>query len=142
MKRVVVDASVIVKWLLPDHPEEENAGEALKVLQLIKASKLEVHQPPHWLAEAAAVIARLSSDTAVEDIEDLCEMDFEILDSREVYLKAFDLSHTLNHHVFDTLYHAVAFNLPDTVLITADERYYRKAQSLGDIVLLKDINLT
>jgi predicted nucleic acid-binding protein len=142
MKRVVVDASVIVKWLLPDREEEENAGEALQVLQLIKASRLEVHQPPHWLAEAAAVVTRLCSDTAMDDIEDLCEMDFEILDSREVYLKACDLSFTLNHHLFDTLYHAVALNLPDAVLITADERYYRKAESVGHIVLLENINLT
>ena len=139
MKRVVVDASVIVKWLLPDREEEEDVGEALQVLQLIKASRLEVHQPPHWLAEAAAVVARLSFDTAMEDIEDLCETDFEILDTLGVYLKACELSSKLNHHLFDTLYHAVALNLPDAVLITADERYYRKAESVGQIMLLENI---
>ena len=40
----------------------------------------------------------------------------------------------------DTLYHAVALNLPDAFLITADERFYHKAESLGHILLLKDIN--
>jgi predicted nucleic acid-binding protein len=142
MRRVVVDASVVVKWLLPDREGEENAGEALQILQLIKASGLSVHQPPHWMAEAAAVITRLSADTAIEDIEDLCEMDFEILDTRDVYLKACELSLKLNHHLFDTLYHAVALNLPEAILITADERYYRKAESIGQIMLLENINRT
>jgi predicted nucleic acid-binding protein len=142
MKRVVVDASVIVKWLLPDREAEANTEEALEILQLIKASRLNVRQPPHWLAEAAAVITRLSSDTAMEDIEDLYEMGFEILDTREVYLKACELSSRLNHHLFDTLYHAVALNLPEAILITADELYYRKAEPVGQIMLLKNLNRT
>jgi hypothetical protein len=42
----------------------------------------------------------------------------------------------LNHHVFDTLYHAVALSVPQTTLVTADETYYRKAQAFGAIRLL------
>jgi predicted nucleic acid-binding protein len=140
MKRAVMDASVIVKWLLPDREEEEDVGEALQVLRLVKSSRINVYQPPHWLAEAAAVVTRLSPDTAMEDIEDLCEMDFEVLNTRDVYLTACELSSKLNHHLFDTLYHAVALNLPDAILITADERYYHKAESMGHIMLLEDIN--
>jgi hypothetical protein len=44
----------------------------------------------------------------------------------------------LNHHLFDTLYHAVGLQAPNATLITADERYYRKAEPLGHIVLLED----
>jgi len=139
MKRIVVDASVIVKWLLPAHEGEENVEKALQVLQFVKASELSVHQPPHWLAEAAAVVTRLSPDTAKEDIEDLCEMDFEVIDTREMYLAACELSSKLNHHLFDTLYHAVALVLDDAILITADERYYRKAEAVGHIVFLENI---
>ncbi len=142
MKRVVLDASVVVKWLLPDREGEEDVEAALQVFELVKASVLSVRQPLHWLAEAAAVVTRLSPGTAEEDIVDLCEMGLEVLDTQEVYLTACKLSSRLDHHLFDTLYHAVALNLPDTLLITADERYYRKAEAVGHITLLKDICLS
>jgi predicted nucleic acid-binding protein len=44
----------------------------------------------------------------------------------------------LRQHLFDTLYHAVALETADAVLITADERYFRAARSIGGIARLKD----
>lgn len=43
----------------------------------------------------------------------------------------------LQQHLFDTFYHAVALEEPNGVLITADERYFRAAQSRGGIRRLK-----
>jgi predicted nucleic acid-binding protein len=43
--------------------------------------------------------------------------------------------------MFDTLYHAVALHTPDAVLVTADKRYYDKARSEGQIILLADFKL-
>lgn len=138
MNTVVVDASVIVKWILPDNEKENNIDQALRILQLIKKSKIQVKQPPHWLAETAAVIQRLSPETAIEDIKDLYDTNFEILDTQQVYMRACELSTTLNHHMFDTLYHAVALSMEDGVLVTADKKYYLKAGSLGAITLLEN----
>jgi predicted nucleic acid-binding protein len=59
----------------------------------------------------------------------------------DVYLKACDLSNSLKQHLFDTLYHAVALTEPDTIFVTADDRYYRKAASAGKIVRLKEFTL-
>jgi predicted nucleic acid-binding protein len=56
---VVLDASVVVKWIFTDRAEEAHALQALQVLQLIKESRVTVVQPPHWLAEVAAVSVRL-----------------------------------------------------------------------------------
>jgi predicted nucleic acid-binding protein len=70
MKHLVVDASVVVKWVLPDRDDEAHAEKALRILELVKESKAVIHQPPHWLAETAAVIERLSPATAIEDIRD------------------------------------------------------------------------
>jgi predicted nucleic acid-binding protein len=50
---------------------------------------------------------------------------------------ACSLSIRLNHHLFDTLYHAVALHL-GALLITADEQYFRKAKDIGNIKLLAD----
>ncbi len=47
----------------------------------------------------------------------------------------------LEHHLFDTLYHAVALNEPDAMLITADVRYYNKAKGIGRIALLENFLL-
>lgn len=137
MKKLVLDASVIIKWLLPDVDQEEDTKTALDILQNIKESEISINQPVHWLAEAAAVAVRLTPETARKDIADLCEMDFDIIDNLEVYLLACDLSAKLNHHMFDTLYHAVAIHLSNTVLVTADRKYYKKASPFGKIVLLE-----
>lgn len=40
--------------------------------------------------------------------------------------------------MFDTLYHAIALEHPDVVLVTADERYWRAAHTQGRIVRLAD----
>jgi predicted nucleic acid-binding protein len=59
-------------------------------------------------------------------------------DHPEIYRTAIRLSVELNHHLFDTLYHAVALNSLDITLITADDAYYRKAQGMGQILRLQD----
>lgn len=45
------------------------------------------------------------------------------------------------HHLFDTLYHAVALHTPNAVLITADARYHAKARLEGQISLLADFSI-
>ena len=47
------------------------------------------------------------------------------------------MSIALDHHLFDTLYHAVALEEGAT-LVTADETYYGKAKDLGGVGLLAD----
>lgn len=54
-----------------------------------------------------------------------------------MYLKAVQLSVQLNHHLFDTIYHAAALTHPSAILITADEKYRLKAASLGRMLPLK-----
>jgi predicted nucleic acid-binding protein len=137
--RVVVDASVVVKWLLPERKDEGDAERALALLEGVKAGRITVHQPVHWLAEVAAVLVRLSPATVADDLADLHAMNFPVEAGPEVYLDACELARSLNHHVFDTLYHAVALTLPGTVLVTADARYERKGRRRGAIMLLHDM---
>jgi predicted nucleic acid-binding protein len=139
MAVVVADASVVVKWLLPERGGEADTGPALRLLERVVSGRVQLYQPPHWLAEVAAVLARLSPATAREDVEDLYSMEIPVLDSMPVYLTACELAVDLEHHLFDTLYHSVALHLPEARLVTADERYYRKAQARGRIVRLADL---
>ena len=52
-----------------------------------------------------------------------------------LYKRAAHLSVQLKHHLFDTLYHAVALE-NDATLVTADDAYFAKAYRLGNIKLL------
>lgn len=142
MIRVVADASVAVKWAFPFHGDEEGGAKALALLDGFRRGETRLQQPPHWLAEVAAVISRRSPATAREDVALLYAMRIPVVDSPEVYSTACDLAAKLNQHVFDTLYHAVALLAPDCTLVTADERYYRKARKLGAISLLEQLDLS
>jgi predicted nucleic acid-binding protein len=136
LTQVVVDASVAIKWLLPSRAGETDAEQALAVLSGIREGTLEPIQPPHWLAEVAAVLARLSPDTVDDDLRDLYRMELPILQTPGMYLAACKLARSLGHHLFDTLYHAVALEMRGGFLLTADAHYFRKASERGSIVLL------
>jgi predicted nucleic acid-binding protein len=137
----VLDASVVIKWLFQDRPDEPEAFHALQILRLIRNARLSVIQPPHWLAEVAAVTTRLEPKRARAAVSLLFALEFPISSGMDTYLKACDLSDSLKQHLFDTLYHAVALTEPDTIFVTADDRYYRKAASAGKIVRLKEFTL-
>ena len=56
--------------------------------------------------------------------------------TRLLMSRATQLAIATGQHLFDTLYHAVAIEHEDAVLITADERYLAKAQHHGRILAL------
>jgi predicted nucleic acid-binding protein len=138
---VVVDASVAVKWFLHGNPDEQHTDLALRLLEQSVLGLLPMVQPGHFVAEVAAVLARLKPTDAQDDLFDLLDIRYRTLTSPETYATALDLAMRYRHHLFDTLYHAVALHTPGAVLITADERYYAKARLEGQISLLADFNL-
>lgn len=140
MISAVADASVAVKWCLPPTDMDLERDQAIALLEGVKSGRIALRQPPHWLAEVAAVLSRLTPTTTRQDIEDLYAMHIPVVESVEIYTTAGRLAISLDQHVFDTLYHAVALLTPDCTLVTADERYYSKARKAGSIVLLGDFN--
>ena len=134
--KLVVDASVAVKWFIPDPSREPDADRAAELLRAIGDGRVELLQPPHWLAEVAAVIARLRPEYAAEAIDLLDSMELSTSADAELYKRASRLAQELDQHLFDTLYHALALE-NDALLVTADDRYLRKAARLGKIVALE-----
>ena len=134
----VVDASVAVKWFLSFKPDEDHADRALKVLERAVFGPLEFVQPPHFIAEVAAVLARLKPADAEVDLRNLLNIERRTLDTPVMYATALELATRMQLHLFDTLYHAVALHTPGATLITADRRYYDKARSEGQITMLAD----
>jgi predicted nucleic acid-binding protein len=66
-----------------------------------------------------------------QNLQDLRALGFASRDDERVYWRAMQLSKQLEHHLFDTLYHALALETEDAVLVTADAAYCRKAAALG-----------
>lgn len=137
----VVDASVALKWFLHTQPVEDHADLALRILEQSVLGLLALVQPAHFVGEVAAVLARLKPHEAQSDLRDLLQIEHQTLATPEIYATALDLAMRLQHHLFDTLYHAVALHTPGATLITADQRYYNKARSIGQITLLAHLQL-
>ena len=132
---LVIDASVAVKWFFHNKPGETDVKPALSILRSLQNGEASAIQPPHWLVEAMAVIAREPSPLAEEALEALESLGLPVSVEAAIYTHGVRLSRQLKHHMFDTLYHAVAFEHGAT-LITADEAYFAKAFRLGNIQLL------
>lgn len=135
---LVIDASVALKWFFREREDEDDVGPALALLAGIDTDHYRLWQPPHFLAEVAAVLAREKPDTALTDLADLRLIPWHTVDNQATYELAIDISIRLGHHSFDTLYHAVAMRTAHAILVTADGTYYKKARDLGCITLLSD----
>lgn len=139
MSRYVIDASVAVKWFLPDAGDEANMLEALDLFLRLRAAEITLIQPPHWKAEVAAVLARRIPASAAASVVDLNLLaGIEISEAPVIYHRAVQLAVELSHHLFDTLYHATALEC-DAIMVTADRRYHDKAAALGSIMLLEQL---
>lgn len=138
---LVVDTSVAAKWFLHFRREEEHAQHALAILAGIDDGRVRMIQPPHFIAEMGAVLAREKPQDALADLADLMAVEFEQDGDPALYETACTLALRLGHHLFDTLYQAVALHTPGAVLVTADRKYFDKAKTVGAIAYLPDLAL-
>jgi len=134
----VIDASVVIKWLLQDPEREAGTEKATQLMELVTNGEQPVLQPTHWLVEVGAVLARESPGTAVDDVGMLTALELPTTDELQVLRRGVELAMELKQHLFDTYYHGVALETSDCILITADERYLRAARPKGNIVSLME----
>jgi predicted nucleic acid-binding protein len=134
----VIDASVIVKWLLQDPQREAGTDKATQLMERVANGEQPVLQPTHWIVEVGAVLARESSGTALDDVGMLTALELPTTDDPEVLRRGLELAMELEQHLFDTYYHGVALGTSECTLITADERYLRAARTKGKIVHLME----
>ena len=82
----VIDASVIVKWLLQDPQREAGTDKATQLMERVANGEQPVLQPTHWIVEVGAVLARESPGTAVDEVGMLMALELPTTDER--YLRA------------------------------------------------------
>ena len=68
----------------------------------------------------------------------LSALELPTTDDPLIVRRGVELAVELRQHLFDTFYHAIALENADAVLVTADERYLRAAQSKGRVMHVKD----
>lgn len=136
MTRLVLDASVCLKWFLHERSDEQDVPLAMRLHTRVRAGTDNLIQPGLWRAEIAAGLARMLPDRALDMVRQFNYVDAVIDDTASSLTLATQIAVALRHHLFDTIYHAVAIE-HGIDLITADEHYYRKAHRIGNIVLLR-----
>jgi predicted nucleic acid-binding protein len=134
--KLVVDASVAIKWFV-GAIDEQHMAQADAVAAAIEGRETELFAPVHWTAEVIAVLARRDSRLVDRALLALDDMSPTLIHGVATLRRAAELSITLDHHLFDTLYHAVALQ-EEATLVTADAVYFAKAKDLGGIQLLAD----
>lgn len=138
--RLVIDASVAIKWMLGDELGEVDVGLARDLLIAIFNDGHELLQPPHWQSEIVGVMVRKYPGQIAQTIETLHAIGFKIADDDAIFLRAAEIASRLKHHLFDTLYHAVALE-KNALLVTADEKYFAAARNEGSIQRLSSLKL-
>ena len=120
---VVVDASVAVKWVLPES-QSDAAGDLLAE---------ELIAPAFWLVEAANVLWRrhrrneMSLEQATARLLELLNAPVTAMPVETSVERAFAIAAELGHPVYDCLYLALALR-HDTHVVTADRRFAVIAQ--------------
>ena len=134
--RLVLDASVLVKWFI-ESDEEAHVTEALNLLAQVREGHVTLLQPVHWQIEVIAVLARLVPGNMPELLPLLEAIAPKVVEAPSITRRATEIATAFNHHLFDTLYHAVALEC-QAVLVTDDKKYFNKVAALGGICLLQD----
>ena len=135
-KKIVLDASVLVKWALD---EKEFFEEAMRLREDVRLGGYKVYVPGHCFSELSNVLCRKAPGKVLPTLAALRKMNFvEFALSVELASLAFEL--TQRHpkiSFYDAFYHSIAL-AQGCQFVTADERYYRMTKKEGNVVLLKD----
>jgi predicted nucleic acid-binding protein len=134
----VVDASVVIKWLLQDPERAADTEKATGLMEKVTNGEQPAIQPGHWILEVGAVWQGSVPETAVDDVTLLSALELPATDDPLIVRRGVELAVELKQHLFDTFYHAIALENPDAVLVTADERYLRAAHGKDRIMHVKD----
>jgi len=122
MTTFVVDACVVAKWFIPEIHTES----AVKLL----GNSHDLIVPDLLYSEIGSVLWKkvrqkeIDAEIAREIIEGLYEMSLELIPSKPLLSAAFEIAHTLDRSVYDSIYLAAACSV-NAQLVTADQKFYK-----------------
>jgi predicted nucleic acid-binding protein len=125
VKLVVPDASVLLKWVLPEE-REPYAAQAIAIRDAFISGRIHLLVPPLWFYEVGNVLVAHYSDSAAERLAALAA--FRIPEARPTAAwreRIIKLAAERGVTFYDASYHALAATLGG-IFVTADEKYLRK----------------
>jgi len=123
---IVLDASVAIKWFLPEKLETL-ATEALALLDRYGKNEIQIIVPDLFWVEFASVLwkairrgnfPKVSADAALASLN---RFDFSTVPSLKLLDRAFEIATGFERSVYDSIYVALAVQ-SNAQLVTADER--------------------
>jgi predicted nucleic acid-binding protein len=138
MKTYVVDASVILKWVIGD-PKEPDQDLAISLLNIWMTGDLELVAPTLWKYEVGNFLGRQLSENAIEKMDILFDLQIRTIDlTPTMYQRCFEWMKNHGITFYDAAYLALACELPG-ILVTADKKLVNKIHQSEHICLLQDI---
>jgi len=138
VKFVVIDASVILKWILP-RDSEPYQDQAQALATLIKGGSIQVGVPSLWYFEVGNLLARkypLQADQQLANLRLILEP-CEIPGKTGWQKKILALVEQHGITFYDAAYHALAI-IQQGVFVTADEKYLQTVRKEPHAMHLKD----
>lgn len=123
---LVVDASVAIKWVVPE-PDSIDAVSLLDTHRLI-APQLIYAECGNILWKLVR-IGELPIDRAIKATTLVDDFAVQTVSMRELVPKAVDLAIRMDHPAYDCFYAALAV-LQECAFVTADKKFLAKAQSV------------
>ena len=143
--KVVIDASVAVKWVIPGEPWEMQA----RILEVKIASReVEAYAPPLLLYEVASAILKsvlrgaLKLGDGVEALTAIGRLGLNIqITSWNDLAEILDIATTTKLTIYDSTYLHLSKKM-NAKLVTADKELKHRGRGVTEIILLKDLNIT
>jgi len=131
LERIVVDASVAVKWFVP----EKDSDKALKLRELYLKGSLEIIAPTLIYYEVANALRfhpyyKLSQTELLRAVTILKNMQIAVEPTAKAWSNAFEISFLNNVSIYDAIYLAVS-KLFNTKLVTSDRIMFEKLDSIS-----------
>jgi predicted nucleic acid-binding protein len=138
MPKYVVDASVIIKWVVGDEREVDQ-GKAFDLLWAWRDGIVDLAAPELWQYEVGNFLGRELPAEAADKMNLLRDLNIGVLDlSSPVIERCFQVMRDYKVTFYDASYLAFAFEI-DGMLVTADESFARKTKATNRVSTLKDL---
>jgi predicted nucleic acid-binding protein len=140
MKNYVVDASVILKWVV-GNKRESDYEKAVALLETWTKGDIELSAPILWQYEVGNFLGRSLQDEAMDTMSLLLNLNIKnVVLSNDMINRCFSWMRQKKVTFYDVSYLAAASEIKGT-LITADEKFTDEMRKTNRICLLKNLDL-
>lgn len=141
MKKYIVDASIILKWVL-EKVKEPDHDKATGLLHVWLSGTVLIAAPSLWTYEVANILGRALPDEANQKMKLLLDLQIAVVDcSEKMIQQCFGWMKEHQVTFYDAVYLAAAY-ASDAVLLTSDEKFHEKMRNDDRICLLKNLSFT